>query len=196
MKKIIPTIAVVALFTIIFLLCFRSCVGASDIVSEEINAQEESLAIEKEAEEKQDLKEYIKDRIVPIVVGVLTSIAGIISTIHSVKKSLRALGNLKNAFSEEKKQREESLADNKKMLQEEISRVKEQTRDLPQINDTVNQLKKEMAVIGKMFQLMCSANPDLVKTGKARKMELLSNKLSLVDVSDSSEETSNDEDKI
>lgn len=186
MKKLIPTIALVAIFTVVFIFCFRSCASATELVSEELIEESESTSItetttpqenEQSIEEEFDLKLYITERIVPVVVGVLTAIAGLLSTIFSIKRSVRSLTNLKNSFSEEKSLREASLADNKNMLQKEISRVQEQTKDLPEVASTIGELKEEMSLFGEMIQLMCESNPDLVRTGKAKKMALLVNKI-------------------
>ena len=177
MKKFILTMSIVLVFTFVFLFTFRGCASATDVVSSEhsesqasIESQTEGQAIE---EENFDLKLYIKERIVPVVVGVLTAIAGLLSTIISIKRSVRSLTNLKNSFSEEKAEREASLADNKKLLQEEVARLQNQTKDLPKMKEKVEQLSEQIGTMGQMLQLAYSADVNLVKTGKAKKMELL-----------------------
>ena len=105
MKRIVPTIVIVAIATLVFMFCFRSCTSATDLASGELTEESESnnvtetLENEQSIEEEFDLKLYIKERIVPVVVGVATAIATLFSTFISIKKSVRSLTNLKNSFS-------------------------------------------------------------------------------------------------
>lgn len=197
MKKVIPTIVIVAIFTLVFMFCFRSCVSATNSASGELIEENEGTdnqevtpkeGTEQSKTEEFNLKLYIQERIVPVVVGVITAIAGLLSTIMSIKKSVRSLTNLKNSFSEEKAQREASLADNKKLLQDEVSRLQAQTKDLPEMKETIDQLREQIGTMGQMLQLAYSADANLVKTGKSKKMALLVEKIRVTNGGDSNDE--------
>ena len=195
MKKIASTIFIVVIVTVVFIFCFRSCAFASGLESELVALEEaeeisETLPTENVQDDTKefDLKLYIQERIVPVVVGVITAIAGLLSTILSIKRTLRSLTNLKNSFSEEKAQREASLADNKKLLQNEVSRLQAQTKDLPKMKETIDQLREQIGTMGQMLQLAYSADANLVKTGKAKKMALLVEKIKVTNGGDSNDE--------
>ena len=186
MKKIIPTIVVLALFTLIFLFCFRSCVGASDIpseeaVSEEIAGEEiagEEIAGEEISKEfdKEALIIYIKERIVPIIVGVLTSASALLATLATIKRSLNKIALAREEFKSESKERRDSFKKESEYLSTkaeelskicaEIPRLQAQLKDLKEINE---RLALESGYIAKMISLGFSQSKQIIASGNGKK---------------------------
>lgn len=202
MKKIIPTIVVLALFTLIFLFCFRSCVSASDmpseeavneeIVSEEIPSEEipsEEAANEEISKEfdKEALIIYIKERIVPIVVGVLTSASALLATLATIKRSLNKIALAREEFKSESKERRDSFKKESEYLSTkaeelskicaEIPRLQAQLKDLKEINE---RLALESGYIAKMISLGFSQSKQIIASGNGKKINRLLKECTLI----------------
>lgn len=197
MKKIIPTIVVLALFTLIFLFCFRSCVGASDMpseeaVSEEIAGEEiagEEIAGEEISKEfdKEELIIYIKERIVPIIVGVLTSASALLATLATIKRSLNKIALAREEFKSESKERRDSFKKESEYLSTkaeelskicaEIPRLQAQLKDLKEINE---RLALESGYIAKMISLGFSQSKQIIASGNGKKINRLLKECTLI----------------
>ena len=184
MKKIIPTIAVVALFTIIFLLCFRSCVGASDISS----SVEESVSSEQAEEfDKEALIEYIKEKIVPIIVGVLTSVSALACTLATIKRSLNKIALAREEFKSEAKERKDSFKKESEYLKtktEELSKICAEIprlqNELKILSESTEKLTLESGYIAKMISLGFSQNKQIIASGNGKKINRLLKECTLI----------------
>lgn len=193
MKKIVPTIVVVALFTLIFLFCFHSCMGATDIISEE-ELEKASEAFDKEA-----LIEYIKEKIVPIVVGVLTSISALVATLATIKRSLNKIALAREEFKSESKERKDSFKKESEYLSTkteelvkicgEIPRLQAQLEELRENNE---KLAKESGYIAKMISLGFSQNKQIIASGNGKKINRLLEECNLLFEKEKTEKSDTD----
>ena len=194
MKKAIITIGVVALFTLVFLFSFRfisdaeeielngnmpalgetTNEGTDEIISDKIQeAEEESISSDtEEGLRAEEIKEYIKERIIPVIVGVLTSLSAVLASLGAIKKSLVRLSGARERKSEFERQSELL---NKKA--EELSRL---ARLIPQLESELGELKAsqeklnaEAYNIGKMISLGFSGSQSVIKSGNGRKISAL-----------------------
>lgn len=188
MKKLLITISLVLGVTLalIFLLRFNS--DAEELSSESTSTEETLESTEAESpttkEEEFNLYEYIKEKIIPVVVGVLTAASALIATLAAIKRSLNSISEAREGIKKEAKARD---AENDKRLKimenqvEELKRavekIEQSTEGVPNFESEIKGLSRVCSGMAKILSLGFSANPDVVKTGKGKKMQLLLNEL-------------------
>ena len=86
------------------LFAFMLCVGLALFCSAE-EVQEASS----DGDEEWNVKEYVQEKIVPVAVGVITSVLALLATIGTVSRSLKSLSELKEGFGSEAKKRQEQF---------------------------------------------------------------------------------------
>ena len=185
MKKLFISIVVVLAFTVVFMFCFRHFSAAKSIENDLPQEMvEEALLAEAENDEKIDkyteIKEYIKEKIIPIVVGVLTSLSALLATLASIKKALGGIGKTKESFDSEAKSRAELFEKQSAYLSSQAEAVKEATALIPKLEaeivtlkESIGKLAKENLYLGKMVCLGLGASEATVKSGNGRKMDRL-----------------------
>ena len=149
-------------------LCFAGVCFASDIDATE-------LAI--------DIEQYITERIVPIVVGVLTSLVALITVLRKIFGALKSLNDTKDTFVEEAKERASAFRSNTELLENKAQEIKKTVEGVPTIEEQMTQLKGDMSalidecnVLAKILSLGFSANSEVIKSGKGKQMaQLLEN---------------------
>ena len=129
------------------------------------------------------LKEYIEEKILPVIVGVITSIIALLSTLKGVFSALKGLKDSKAVFDkEQEKIRRESARELEKITERygEIKRELEGMYKLsPQIEAVDKRtmlLTKEIANLSKIVSLGYTSDKELIKDGKARESIVLANK--------------------
>lgn len=151
---------------------------ASGIATEETNTEEMNTELENDK-----LREYIEEKIVPVLMGVITSVVALLSTLKGIFSSLKGLKESKENFD---KDREKIKEESKKEL-EKISQKYEEIKTevgkvcllLPEIEKLKGQseiLSKEIANLSEIASLGFSQNQELVKEGNARKIVVLAEK--------------------
>lgn len=158
MKKLLTLFFIIAIALCMSLVCF-----ASDI---SLDATELEL--------------YITEKIVPVVAGVLTSIVALITLLRNISKSLKGLKDTKSAFETEAEKREASFNDNARLLENKTQEIKEIVNTVPELKAQINQLESSVSalvsecyVLAEIMSLGFSANGDIVKSGKGKKMRVL-----------------------
>lgn len=210
MKKTIITIALVAIATVILLFCFRYVSGAQELsLSEaeltlqtqasgassddkttntlskaEAQHEKQSEASKHEAGEvdlrAEEIKIYIKERIIPVVVGVLTSLSAVLASLGAIKKSLSRLSGARDDFKNEANERKSEFARQSALLEAKAQELSELARLIPQLELELSELKasqkklnREAYNIGKMISLGFSGSQSVVKSGNGRKIAAL-----------------------
>lgn len=126
------------------------------------------------------LKEYIEEKIIPVVVGVATSLIALIGTLKSVFDALKGLKESKETFDKE----QASIKENSKKELEEIKQkyeeIKESIAEVPELlekidiqKNTIEKLEHYILISADILVLAYSANSELVRTGKANQMTRL-----------------------
>lgn len=147
MKKRVMTL----LFMLVICLCFASCVFGSEVY------------------EAEEIEVYIKDKIVPVAVGVLTAVIALITTLGSVAKSLNALKDTKESFTSEAENRKEYS----KKLERETEKLCEIVKDVPKLEEKLDSLTEECHMLAEILTLGFSSSSEVIKSGKGRQMSLL-----------------------
>ena len=180
MKKLLITLSIVFVFTLVFLFSFRFLSGAQDIVCENTEATLNQAESE-DGFDKTELYLYIKDRIVPIVIGVLTSLSALLATLGAIKRSLNKIAEAKEDFKREAKTREESFKRESEYLSvkaEELSKICAQIPKLEGEISELSSMSKRLAyegeLISKMIELGFSQNKQIISSGNGRKINRLS----------------------
>ena len=202
MKKAIITIGVVALFTLVFLFSFRfisdaeeielngnmpalgetTNEGTDEIISDKIQeAEEESISSDtEEGLRAEEIKEYIKERIIPVIVGVLTSLSAVLASLGAIKKSLVRLSGARDDFRNEAKERKSEFERQSELLNKKAEELSRLARLIPQLESELGELKAsqeklnaEAYNIGKMISLGFSGSQSVIKSGNGRKISAL-----------------------
>lgn len=137
------------------------------------NESEESLHAE-------EIKEYIKERIIPVVVGVLTSLSAVLASLGAIKKSLSRLAGARDDFKNEASERKSDFARQSALLEEKAKELSELARLIPQLEKELIELKAEQEKlnteaynIGKMVSLGFSGSQTVIRSGNGRKIAAL-----------------------
>ena len=171
MKKVITIL-------MILVLCLAlACVASAEEITQDDN---------------RELRVYIKEKIVPVIIGVATSIVALLGTLKGILSALKELKKGRDDFKETSKQIKQSTESDSKMLRADYSAIKDSVKDVPELlgvikrqNEKIEELKGIVAVSAEILSLAYSANSELVRTGKAKEMNRLLNKLGTKGANDS-----------
>ena len=138
-----------------------------------------------------ELRAYIEEKIVPVIIGVATSIVALLGTLKGILSALKELKKGRDDFKETSKQIKQSTESDSKMLRADYSAIKDSVKDVPELlgaikrqDEKIEELKGIVVVATEILSLAYSANSELVRTGKAKEMNRLLNKLGTKEVSE------------
>ena len=176
MKKIVPTILIVAAFTLVFMFFFRSCAyatesqGASFTELESVNSEEEIF----------DFKVYVQEKIVPIVIGVLTAASALIASLASISRSLGKIKDARDEFKKEAKEREKAFKEQSELLKSKANELIKIASELPKLKSEISSLQEnseklilECTYISKMISLGFGEDKNVIKSGNGEKIKRL-----------------------
>ena len=147
MKKLLITLFVLSLCLCLCLCCYAKAEENADV----------------------DIREYLQERIVPVVVGVATSVVALITTLYKIATSLKALSGTKDTLEQDTQKREEAS----KILGEQVEQIKASIKDVPNLEKSIEELKELCEAMAEILSLGFSANAEIVKSGKGKKMAVL-----------------------
>ena len=183
MKKTVITISIVLLFTLFFVLVFRYTSGAEGVsISESLEESSEVLAEEKTESEikREEIKLYVKERIIPIVIGVLTSVSAILATLGAIKRALNSIGETKELFKNESKARDEKFQRDSEYLTKKAEEIENALNLIPQLESEIATLEKgteillrECRDLAKMVSLGFSQDERVISSGNGQKISRL-----------------------
>lgn len=115
------------------------------------------------------IKAYIQEKIVPIVVGVATSIVALATTLYKIGTSLKALSGTKDSLDADSKKRDEAS----RVLTEQVEKIKESIKDVPNLEKSIEQLTDLCNTMAEILSLGFSANEEIINSGKGKRMSIL-----------------------
>ena len=160
-------------------LCFVLCgiCAAEDSptadADETAESQENAPVAESAQEEESELKEYITEKILPVIIGVATSSFGFVAVLGTISRSLKSLKDTKESFSSEAKKRQEEFEKGCWALEDKAQELSKTVSDVPELKDKLNELICECALLAEILTLGFSANTEIIKSGKGKKMSVL-----------------------
>ena len=161
MKKLLFTV-----FALLMCLCLGlACFAKSD----EILGESSGTPTPTTETSEVDIKAYIQEKIVPIVVGVITSIVALITTLYKIGASLKALSGTRETLDADAKKREAAVAS----LREQVEQIKASIKDVPSLEKSIEELSELCSTIAEILSLGFSANEEIIKSGKGKKMNML-----------------------
>lgn len=206
-KKLLLTVFIILAFTVIFLLCFHHCARAEEILGEismeqetEANTSEELTppqngqdpsnseieSSENDVEESEAVKKgkeigiYIKEKILPVVVGVLTSVSALLATLMAIKRALSSIGEAKDTFKTEAKERDRRFKEESDYLKKKTEDIDKALALVPALQAEITRLEEktsalvtECTYLGKMISLGFSQSKDVVSSGNGKKINRL-----------------------
>ena len=158
---------------IAFTLMLGLCLSIGCFAQEEGQDVEAPSPTEAVKEQENDIKAYIMDKIVPIAVAVLTSAVAFLATLGTIARSLKALKDTKDAFKDEAKERAIFFESGIEMLDEKTQELKELVEDVPRLRGEISALAEECRLNSEILTLGFSANSEVIKSGKGKKMAAL-----------------------
>ena len=161
MKKLLFTV-----FALLMCLCLGlACFAKSD----EIQGESSGTPTPTTETSEVDIKAYIQEKIVPIVVGVVTSIVALITTLYKIGASLKALSGTRETLDADAKKREAAVAS----LGEQVEQIKASIKDVPSLEKSIEELSALCSTIAEILSLGFSANEEIIKSGKGKRMSIL-----------------------
>ena len=157
------------IFIVVLALVLCLCMSTVCLASGEVEAEENIHSTQEEV----SVKTYITDKIVPVAVAVLTSILAFLGTLGTVARSLKSLKDTKEAFSDEAKERTLFFESGIELLDEKAEELKEAAQDMPALRARVEELTEKCELLAEILSLGFSANSEIVRSGKGKKMALL-----------------------
>ena len=123
---------------------------------------------------KGEIKDYIEEKIAPVVIGVLTGIIGLISSIGTIKKAVNSLKDTKEILHSDSLERAMDYKRSKELISQNEEKIK------TELDNTVKALKEKMAhlekrelLVAKVISLGFASNSDVVRSGRAAEMAKL-----------------------
>lgn len=129
------------------------------------------------------IREYVEEKIVPVIMGVATAIIALLGTLKSIFKALAQIKESKSSLDEMQRRIEKSNKSDLDAIKKKYEEIKEAVRDVPQLNDyarglgeQIDTLSREIANLSKIASLGFGESKEHVKDGRAREITLISNK--------------------
>ena len=178
MKKVITILMILALC--LALVCVASAEEMEKSGQPSVVGGQETEGVENSNEE---LRAYIEEKIVPILMGVATSIIALLGTLKGVFNALKGLRESKEIFDKEQAKIKESSKRELLEIKKKYDEIKTAIEGVPLINEQIKELRDQAAVLSqeiaglsKITSLGFSKESELVREGKARKIVRLAEK--------------------
>ena len=120
-----------------------------------------------------DVKTYVQEKIVPVAVAALTSAIAFLATIGTVARSLKSLKDTKDSFADEAKERAVFFESGMALLEDKAQELKAMVEGVPELKSKIEELTQKEELLAEILSLGFSANSEIVKSGKGKRMALL-----------------------
>lgn len=185
------------LFTLIIMMLLVVVSGAEQNVSDKMSVvsnqkieageqlnlpceQSEPLTPDPNPLSSDTLKDYIEEKILPIIVGVVTSIIALLSTLRGIFSSLKSLKASKENFEREQEKIKESSNAELEKITEKYNEIKSEIKSVVQIKDGLCELKEKTEILSKEIENLSQIaalgfckDKDLVLEGASREIVIL-----------------------
>ena len=148
-----------------------------------VSAAENEAISNNEAISRGNLKSYIEDRVIPIIIGVVTSVVALLGTLKGVMTALKGLKESKAAFDKEQavikensKRELENIAKRYKELEAYLKYVPDLDIRLTILTKQIKGLEREISNLSEMTVIGLSDRKELVMDGKMREIVRIANK--------------------
>ena len=128
----------------------------------------------------EEIRTYVEEKIVPILMGVATSIIALLGTLKGVFNALKGLKESKATFDKEQAKIKENSKRELEEIKKKYEEIKASIEDVPELlskiniqNETIERLESIVYTSAEILSLAYSANSELVRTGKAKQMTQL-----------------------
>lgn len=125
-------------------------------------------------------KTYIEEKILPIIVGVVTSIIALLSTLRGIFSSLKSLKASKENFEREQEKIKESSRAELEKITERYNEIKSEIKSVVQIKDGLCELKEKTEILSREIENLSQIaalgfckDKDLVLEGASREIVIL-----------------------
>ena len=126
-----------------------------------------------QGEDGVDVKAYVQEKIVPVIVAVLTSVLAFLATIGTVARSLKSLKDTRDSFADEAKERAVFFESGMALLEDKAQELKAMVEGVPELKSKIEELTQKEELLAEILSLGFSANSEIVKSGKGKRMALL-----------------------
>ena len=130
-----------------------------------------------------EIGEYVEEKIVPILMGVATSIIALLGTLKGVFNALKGLRESKDTFDKEQIKIKENSKKELLEIKKRYDEIKATVEGVPLINAQITELTRqanllalEIAGLSKITSLGFSKESELVRDGKSREIVRLADK--------------------
>lgn len=141
-------------------------------------------AEQSEADENAEIKTYVEEKIIPIIIGVLTSVIALLGTLKSIFKSLKELKASKEGLVSAQGEIRDNSRKELEAIRKKYEEMKSLIEDVPKLQEEIQELRAHSKELIKQTNTLCQmskvafcANPELVRAGKAREIAKLAENL-------------------
>ncbi|MBP3495253.1 MAG: hypothetical protein J6K52_03515 [Clostridia bacterium] len=149
-----------------------------------LNGTQHSQA-EDERANSEIIKEYLKEKIMPVIIGVLTAICALLATLGKIKRAMCDLGASREELKKEVESRDLSFKEKSEYIQARIDEVKNALKDVPTLKEDTMKLIKELSILknecealSKMLYLGFLQSKDVITSGAGKKIVQLAEEIS------------------
>ncbi len=135
----------------------------------------------------QELKIYLEEKIIPVIVGVVTSLIALIGTLKSIFSALKQLKTAKEGFDKTQKEIKTTTSTELKQINKKYEELQESIKTVPQLEEhllelssQVGMLISQMSNLSQLTAIGFCENTELVSSGKGREIALLASKNQVV----------------
>lgn len=135
----------------------------------------------------QELKSYLEEKIIPIIVGVVTSLVALIGTLKSIFSALKQLKSTKESFDLAQTEIKESTKSQLGQISQKYEELRESIKGVPELEKHILELSTQVSTlisqISNLSQLTAIGfceSAELVSSGKGREIALLASKNQVV----------------
>ena len=135
----------------------------------------------------QELKIYLEEKIIPIIVGVVTSLVALIGTLKSIFSALKQLKSTKESFDLAQTEIKESTKSQLGQINQKYEELRESIKGVPELEKhilelgaQVSTLISQMSNLSQLTAIGFCESAELVSSGKGREIALLASKNQVV----------------
>ena len=138
------------------------------------------LAVGTEATDGFDMESYLTEKIVPVLMGVATSVVALFGGLAKIRGAVNGLDKTGKEIGEIKKSAELTLSGLEKELEKGISRIEAEINGIPEIKEGYEEIRESCRALKEQneklllaLRLGFESFPEAVKCGNAHKIAVL-----------------------
>ena len=135
----------------------------------------------------EEIRNYLEEKIIPVIAGVVTSLIALIGTLKSIFSTLKQLKSSKESFDKTRNEIEVSSLAELEQISKKYDELKESVKNVPELekhllalNSQIGTLIVQLSNLSQLTAIGFCESAELVSSGKGRQIALLAEKNQVV----------------